>query len=326
MSMALPGALRAALGRALDGVSRSDLAARAARMSEAYRAGRASDGAIREEADALAYALVRLPATYAACTAVFAEAARMAPGFAPTSLLDAGAGPGGTSWAALEVWPRIASATLLDDNRTFLDLAATLRTDAPAALRAAGLRRADLTGARDWPVADLVVASYALAEIAADRQGEVVGALWDACSGLLVLVEPGTPAGYGRILAARDTLIASGGTVLAPCPHAAACPLTAPDWCHFAQRLPRSRDHRAVKGVDLPFEDEKYAYLVVARPSVGAVGRQARVLAPPRTGKPGIDVKLCTPEGEVEQRFAAKRDKDAYRIARRLEWGDVWSA
>ena len=94
MSPDLPAPLRAALDRALEGVPRKGLAERAARTSEAYRAGKPSSGVIREADDALAYALTRLPATYAACATVLAEAARMAPGFAPKTLLDAGAGTG----------------------------------------------------------------------------------------------------------------------------------------------------------------------------------------------------------------------------------------
>lgn len=168
-----------------------------------------------------------------------------------------------------------------------------------------------------------MLASYALAEIAPAAQAAVVGALWDACGGILALVEPGTPAGYARILAARDTLIAAGATILAPCPHHDACPLTGTDWCHFSVRLARSRDHRLAKGGEVPFEDEKYAYLLAARPHVAAGPRRPRVLARPRAGKPGIELKLCGPDG-VEQRFVGKRDKPAHALARRLDWGDVY--
>jgi ribosomal protein RSM22 (predicted rRNA methylase) len=319
MNVELPGALRAALDRELEGVGRKDLAARAQRTSAAYRAGAGSAGVIREEADALAYALARLPATYAACATVFAEAARMAPAFAPRSLLDAGVGPGAASWAALETWD-VERATWLDESPPFLALARGLAEG--TRLAHADARRADLTAGGPWPHADLVCASYALAEIAPARQAAVVRALWDACDGLLVLVEPGTPAGYARILAARAALIGEGAAILAPCPHAAACPIVAPDWCHFAVRLPRSRDHQLAKAAEVPFEDEKFAYLVAARDTVAATARSPRVLAPPRAGKPGIDLKLCTPQG-LEQRFVARRDKPAHAAARRLGWGDA---
>jgi ribosomal protein RSM22 (predicted rRNA methylase) len=323
MTPDLPAGLRAALDRALEGVPRKGLAERAARTSQAYRAGQPSSGVIREADDALAYVLTRLPATYAACATVFAEAARMAPDFAPATLLDAGAGTAAASWAGSETWPRLASLTWLDASPPFLALAARLAASGPPALRSADARRADLTSTGPWPKSDLVVASYALAEIAADRQDSTVNELWAAADGVLALIEPGTPAGYARILAARSALIAAGATILAPCPHEAACPLVAPDWCHFSVRLPRSRDHRRAKGAEVPFEDERFSYLIAARPGVAAEPRRPRVLAPPRTGKPGIALKLCGFDGQVEQRLVPKRDKPAYAVARRLDWGDV---
>jgi len=319
----LPAALRAALAAQLEGVSRKDLAARAARTSEAYRAGRGSAGVIQSEADALAYALARLPATYAACAAVFAEAARMAPAFVPRRLLDAGAGPGGTSWAALGAWPGLTDVTWLDASPTFLALAARLAGQGPPALQRAQAVRGDMVSPRDLPPADVVVASYALAEIAPAAQGAVVSALWAACDGVLALIEPGTPAGFQRILAARQALVAAGADLLAPCPHAEACPLASPDWCHFSVRLPRSRDHMLSKGAEVPFEDEKFAYLIAARPGVAAAApRPSRILAPPRASKGGIAFRLCGPAG-LEARTVARRDKPAHAAARRLGWGDA---
>jgi ribosomal protein RSM22 (predicted rRNA methylase) len=323
MTPDLPAALRGAIDRELDGVSRRDLAERTARTTAAYRSGGTSAAVIRGPEDALAYALARLPATYAACAAVFAEAARMAPEFAPRSLLDAGSGTAAASWAGLETWFSVDAVSWLDSSLPFLEIAGRLGQSGPAPLQTAHRQRGDLTGdSTAWPHADLVVASYALAEIAADNQADVVRGLWTACDGLLALVEPGTPAGFARILAARTTLIAAGAALLAPCPHAQACPLTGSDWCHFSVRLPRSRDHRLAKGAEVPFEDERFAYLIAARPGVVAAQRHSRVLAPPRAGKPGIDFKLCGPEG-LEQHFVARRDKTGHAAARRLGWGDV---
>jgi ribosomal protein RSM22 (predicted rRNA methylase) len=317
----LPAGLRAAVARELEGVSRAGLARRAAKASEAYRAGRGSAGVIREAHDALAYALTRLPATYAACQSAFAEAAARAPGFAPRRLLDAGAGPGAASWAALEAWPEIASVVWLDESPSFLEIAGRLAADGPPALAEADRRRLDLTASGEaWPRADLIACSYALAEIAPERQAATIARLWSACDGLLALVEPGTPAGFARLRAAREALISAGAAILAPCPHDVACPIVADDWCHFSVRLPRSRDHRLAKGAEVPFEDEPFAYLLAARPGIGAAA-EARVLAPPRAGKPGVELKLCTPAG-LERRFVARRDKAAYANARRLGWGD----
>ena len=89
----LPAELRAALERRLHGQSRNDAAARAASISQTYRSGGGS-GAIRSETDALAYALARMPATYAAVIASLNALQEIRPDFAPTTLLDCGAGPG----------------------------------------------------------------------------------------------------------------------------------------------------------------------------------------------------------------------------------------
>jgi ribosomal protein RSM22 (predicted rRNA methylase) len=322
MTPDLPPALRQAAEALLEGVGRKGVAERARAISERYRAGGGSAAVVTSEADAAAYALTRLPATYAAGLRALAETAERLPDFAPASLLDAGAGPGGAAWAALETWPGITASTRLDSNTAFLDLAERLAADAPPPLKAAQRLRADLTAAGDWPKAALVIASYALAEIPESRQAEVIAALWRAAAGLLVLVEPGTPAGWTRILAAREVVIAGGGAIVAPCPHHAACPLAAPDWCHFSQRLNRSRDHRLAKGGEAPFEDEKFIYLAAARPHVAITPPAPRILAPPRAAKPGIAFKLCMPDGTAQAHLVARRDKAAHARARRLDWGD----
>lgn len=266
--------------------------------------------------------LTRLPATYAAAAAAFAETARLAPEFAPRRLLDAGAGPGGASWAALEAWPDLETVVQLDASGPFLAMAERLAADAPAPLREAERRRVDLTAPPEaWPAADLVVASYALAEIAPGRLGETVAGLWQACQGVLVLIEPGSPAGAARLSEARTALTSAGGAVLAPCPHDGACPIVAPDWCHFSQRLPRRRDHRIAKGGQAPFEDEKYAYLAVARPGVVLAPRSGRIIAPPKASKAGIEFSVCDVDG-LNRRDVARRDKAGFAVARRLDWGD----
>jgi ribosomal protein RSM22 (predicted rRNA methylase) len=318
----LPAALAGAADALLEGVSRRDLADRAGRVSATYRRGGASSVAIGGAADATAYVLSRLPATYAAITAAIEAVEAAAPDFAPRALLDAGAGPGGASWAALQAWPRIESAVLLDSSPVFLEMARRLAVAGPPTLAQAEFLRGDLTRPEPgWPRADLVIVSYALAEIAPDRLDAVVEGLWAACAGVLVIVEPGTPAGTERVLAARERLVTAGARVAAPCPHDRPCPLAAPSWCHFSQRLPRRRDHRLAKGADAPFEDEKYAYVVLARPEVELAPAGDRVIAPPRVGKPGIDLEVCGADG-VERRFVAKRDRAAYAEHRRLAWGD----
>jgi ribosomal protein RSM22 (predicted rRNA methylase) len=108
--------------------------------------------------------------------------------------------------------------------------------------------------------------------------------------------------------------------VLAPCPHDVKCPIESPDWCHFSQRLARSRAHKQVKGADAPFEDERFSYVVLTRTPVEA--RASRVLAQIAIGKAEISAKLCTPSGLALAKVP-RRDKEAYARARHWRWGDA---
>src|SRR3984893_2211845 len=121
----LPAELKAALDARLQGLSRIDAAGRAALISQTYRDGGGS-GAITSEADALAYALARMPATYAAVTASLNALREVTPEFAPKSLLDVGAGPGTATWAAAEAFSSLQDFTLLDANPALRALALDL--------------------------------------------------------------------------------------------------------------------------------------------------------------------------------------------------------
>ena len=325
--MIFPPVLTAALDQMLDGVSRKDLALRAEKMSAAYRTGQTSGGIV-SAADALAYAVARMPATYAACVAVFARLAEAMPHLSPTSLRDIGAGPGTAAWAAHQQWPAIAATTLLDHNPALRALAQKL---ADAQRVDAQIIAGDLgTG---MPQADLVVASYVLAEQPESQAAAIAADLWrDAQT--LVLIEPGTPAGFARIRAARAALIAAGAHVAAPCTHDNACPMPrsegasrsdnqtkADDWCHFSQRLARSRDHMALKGAHVPFEDERYSYVAVTREPVER--HVARILSTPLESKPGLTFKLCEAAG-LRSAFVETRDKENYRRVKKRGWGDLF--
>jgi ribosomal protein RSM22 (predicted rRNA methylase) len=170
--------------------------------------------------------------------------------------------------------------------------------------------------------ADLVVASYMIGEIGDGERRALTELMWEKTRDTLLVVEPGTPAGYARIIALRERLIAMGAHVAAPCPHDGKCPLQPPDWCHFTQRLQRSRAHKQVKGAELPFEDERFSYVALTRAAVAQ--RLTRVLAQPAVNKVEITAKLCTREGLALTKMP-RRAKADYAAARRWRWGDAVS-
>jgi ribosomal protein RSM22 (predicted rRNA methylase) len=322
--MELPRQLQSALDAELRGLPPRRLERATAALVERYRGRQpAQDGAFVTSADDVAaYAAYRAPATFAALAAALVELRACWLGKAPRSLLDVGAGPGTALWAAQAVWPELERALLLERDAPMRELGQRLaaRSDAPL-IRDARWQMVDLLGAWRTDQHDLVTAGYVLNELPEESRAAVVEQLWSSAGAGLLLLEPGTPAGFAIVRAARQQLIAAGATVLAPCPHDRACPMPANDWCHFAARLQRTRLLRELKGGTLPWEDEKYAYVAVARqPGAAIVGR---VLRRPQLLPGHVTLRLCAPEGLRAETITRGKDRVAFRQARDLAWGDA---
>ncbi len=314
--MELPNQLRLALERELRGRDGAALAREAADLSSRYR--QTGGG----PADPAAYAIARMPATFAAVAAALGALAAALPDSAPRTLLDVGAGTGAALWAADATWPSLAAATLIEGSPPMIELGSRLAAKGGGAVGPARWIRADLLGPWEAEAHDLVTAAYVLGELPASARASLVARLWERAADALLLIEPGTPRGWATIRAAREQLRAAGAQIVAPCPHVGACPMPADpaeDWCHFAQRLARSRAHRAAKGAALGFEDEKYAFIAVSRRPGMLPG--ARILRHP-TIRPGrIELALCATDG-LRPMTVSRSERELWRLARDLAWGD----
>jgi ribosomal protein RSM22 (predicted rRNA methylase) len=317
--MELPARLRAGVDDILRGTPIADIRKAAETLSQRYR-GEIRDGRlhVNERAAATAYLATRLPATYAAIRASLAAIADVRPEWAPRSLLDIGAGPGSVLWAARDAWPSVEQATMVEASEAIREIGDTLARESGA--RATWIAADVARGLPKLEGADLVTLSYVLGELAPAAIDPLIEQLWKLSGDTLLVVEPGTPTGWQRILLIRDRLIALGAHLIAPCPHAERCPLAEPDWCHFSRRVARSRTHRLAKDADVPWEDEKFIYLAASRtPDPDPL---ARVLTRPRAASGNVRLKLCAPNGQMEERLVTKRQGDDYKIARRVDWGD----
>ncbi|MGO4517674.1 small ribosomal subunit Rsm22 family protein [Terriglobus sp. 2YAB30_2] len=302
----------------LEGLPLKRLQQAAEVLSQRYRTEAPTASAhLSTDLAAAAYLAVRFPATFSAVRRAMAETADVYPEFAPATQLDAGSGPGTAALAAGDVWPSLQQALLLEGSGPIRQAGEPL---VAASGIAAEWQTGDLASVAINNRFDLVTCAYVLSELSALAQRLLVERLWSATAGVLLLVEPGTPAGWQRILEARTALLQAGAQMLAPCPHAFACPLVSPDWCHFAERVERSRMHRLVKQGDVPWEDEKFLYLAVGRER--PVGHGSRVLMRPKINRGLISLKLCNADGSMTQPVIRKRDK-SYKHARRVDWGET---
>ncbi|MFF3905090.1 small ribosomal subunit Rsm22 family protein [Streptomyces sp. NPDC001848] len=315
-------ALRAALARLLDGLPSRQAAQAVDRLIANYRGRTPTDAPVlRDRSDVVAYAAYRMPATFEAVCAALGAFADAAPGWVPASHVDVGGGTGAATWAVSATWGGERPVTVLDWAEPALALGREMAAALPA-LKAAEWRRSRIGSQLTMESTDLVTVSYVLGELTEADRAAVVDTAATAAQAV-VIVEPGTPDGYARVIKARDRLIRAGFHIAAPCPHSAACPIVpGEDWCHFSARVSRSSLHRQVKGGSLAYEDEKFSYVAAARfPVRPAV---SRVVRRPQIRKGQVLLDLCGPDEFLHRDTVTKRHGTLYKAARDADWGDAW--
>ncbi|MEU4166368.1 small ribosomal subunit Rsm22 family protein [Streptomyces sp. NPDC026665] len=324
MNAPVPSAdiLRSALAGLLDGLPPKTAAQAVERLIANYRGTTPTHTPVlRDRSDVAAYAAYRMPATFEAVCAALEAFADAAPGWVPGSHVDVGGGTGAATWAVNATWEGVRPVTVLDWAEPALALGREIAAANPE-LEGAAWQRSRIGAALTIESTDLVTVSYVLGELTEDDRASVVDAAAGAAQAV-VIIEPGTPDGYTRVLAARERLIGAGFHVAAPCPHSAACPIVpGQDWCHFSARVARSSLHRQVKGGSLAYEDEKFSYVAATRfPPEPAT---SRVVRKPQIRKGQVLLDLCERDEALRRETVTKRHGPLYKAARDAEWGDAW--
>lgn len=318
--MELPAALKAEIENKCSAYKQAALISAAQAISERYRKESGQGKRLlTRDIEAMSYAVVRMPATYGAVSSALAYT------FAcfderVDSVLDVGAGTGAASWAVNELIGNPMSFTCLEREPAMITLGSGLMAADPQLSGAKWIRH-DLAVTPVTQQADVVIASYALNELDEKKRGEVLQKLWACANKLLVIVEPGTPVGFGQLRQARNVLLGLGGHVIAPCAHSGECQLAEDDWCHFTCRVSRSRLHKLMKGGDAPYEDEKYAFLAMAKAPGQPV--PSRILRHPLKEAGKITLKLCSEEG-ISEKAITKKHGDLFKKARKANSGDAF--
>ncbi|MFI0236489.1 small ribosomal subunit Rsm22 family protein [Streptomyces sp. NPDC016845] len=317
--------LRAALAGLLDGLPPTQAARAVDRLIANYRGTTPTDAPIlRDRADVAAYAAYRMPATFEAVADSLDALAAAAPAdWTPAGHLDIGGGTGAAVWAARAVWPAPRPTTVLDWSEPALALGRELAAADPRLTSDVHWERARIGADRPLDPTSLVTISYVLKELTDADRAAVVDAAAGAATEAVVVIEPGTPDGYTRVIEARDRLIAAGFHIAAPCPHSAPCPIVpGEDWCHFSARVSRSSLHRQVKGGSLAYEDEKFSYVAATRfPPAPA---PSRVIRRPQIRKGQVLLDLCLREDTLTRTTVTKKHGEQYKRARDVNWGDEW--
>ena len=327
--MELPNYLKNASEKLIEGMNINAMSQSARELSRRYmeESGQGKSLLNRDE-EAAVYSLMRMPATFSAVSFALEKVCEMSD-FVPRSLLDAGAGTGGATFAANEFFA-LDSITCLEREPAMENIGKKLFSfGEDKAIREARYIRADLveeaTKANDNSkkyVSDLVISSYVLNEMSMEDRMKVVKWLWDNAEKMLVIIEPGTPVGFANIRRIRDFLMEQGAYVCAPCSQMENCPVTGDDWCHFTVRVQRGKIHKMLKNADVPYEDEKFSYIAFSREPL-KMDRCGRIMRHPITLKGRMELSLCTSDG-IYTKTVTKKDNEAYKCAKKADCGDIY--
>ena len=327
--MELPNYLKNASEKLIEGMNINAMSQSARELSRRYmeESGQGKSLLNRDE-EAAVYSLMRMPATFSAVSFALEKVCEMSD-FVPRSLLDAGAGTGGATFAANEFFA-LDSITCLEREPAMENIGKKLFSfGEDKAIREARYIRADLveeaTKANDNSkkyVSDLVISSYVLNEMSMEDRMKVVKWLWDNAEKMLVIIEPGTPVGFANIRRIRDFLMEQGAYVCAPCPHMENCPVTGDDWCHFTVRVQRGKIHKMLKNADVPYEDEKFSYIAFSREPL-KMDKCGRIMRHPITLKGRVELSICTSDG-IYTKTVTKKDNEAYKCAKKADCGDIY--
>jgi ribosomal protein RSM22 (predicted rRNA methylase) len=320
--MQLPENLQHGISELLGQTGLNELREAREDLTDRYRSTQTKRRLITTDQQRLSYLATRLPATYAVIYRVLSHIKERIGNTVIDSLLDLGAGPGTVLWAANQIFP-LNSATLFEKDRALIQLGQQLAEHGQQPIfEKSQWEMGDLEKLDTLPTHDLVTLSYSVNELSPSSLPHLLQTCWRATKEILVVIEPGTPAGFERIRLIRQNLIDWGGHIVAPCPHSKGCPMSEGDWCHFAARVERSASHRYLKGGTLNYEDEKFSYIAISKTPYEFP--KSRILRYPQHRSGHSLFTLCTSEGTKQEKTISKRTPQEYKIAKKLDWGAIF--
>ncbi len=288
-------------------------------------------GLVKNEEEAVSYAISRMPGTFGAVKSAI-RAFKEATGdcledgsLKIKSIADIGAGTGAAVWAATSEFD-FEHITCFERESSMTVIGKHMLSYGDDVMKNAVWVQGDAVTYKDGGFkADLVTASYIMNELKPEDRAGFLKNIWETSDKAIIIIEPGTKAGYQNIMYAREFFVKNGAKVAAPCMFSTECPLPAEDWCHFSCRMQRSKVQKFVKGGDAPYEDEKFSYIAVLKAPSGERGDEskdkARIIRHPITNKGCVELKLCSRRG-IENVKVTSRDKTRFKAARKAEWGE----
>ena len=316
--MKIPDLLEMAIEEEIQGIKITELKEIAKNLSNRYmNEKRAGQTLLSKEKEALAYSIMRMPATFCAVTVALRNTLNIAENCDIETVLDIGAGTGAATWAINElINPK--EITCLEREEAMRNVGQALMKNTGEMKKVQWINE-DITNFGCIKGADLIVSSYMINELKEEERKNVIRKLLELESKIILIIEPGTREGFKNIKEKQKISLDSGAYIVAPCTHQEVCKLPEDDWCHTTVRVERNKTHKILKSADAPYEDEKFSYIAISKQNLGTV--ESRILRHPIIEAGKITLKLCT-NGNIEQRIITKKEKEQFKQAKKKKCGD----
>lgn len=316
--MKIPNLLEQAIENEIEGIKVTELRENAQNLSNRYmNEERTGKALLTEEKEALAYSIMRMPATFGAVTVALTNTLNIANNYKIDTVLDIGAGTGAATWAIKEmINPN--KIICIEREEAMRKVGQALMNYSPEMKCVKWINKDILEGDIE-PGNDLIIASYIINELKEEERKKLIQKLLKLDSKILLIIEPGTPEGFKNIKEVQKQALEIGEYVIAPCTSQEKCPLEENDWCHATVRIERNKIHKMLKSANVPYEDEKFSYIAISKENLKVA--ESRILRHPiiETGK--ITLKLCT-NGNIEQKIITKKEKEKFKEAKKKKCGD----
>ena len=316
--MKIPELLENEIEEKLNHIKLTELKQYASKLSEKYMyQERTGDTLLNTEIEALAYSIMRMPATYGAVYSALKHTLERIEGNIQ-SVLDIGAGTGAATWAISELL-ETKNMQCFEREQVMLELGKSFMSQNPK-LKDVSWDYMDIVEDKLDTKADLVVTSYMLNEIKPENRKSVIDKLIKSSNHIVLMIEPGTPEGFKNIKEVQKIAIENGLHIIAPCTFQGICPLPDDDWCHSIVRMERTKVHKVLKNADLPYEDEKFSYIAISKENYNNMG--IRILRHPMIEKGKVTLKVCH-NGKIEEMVVTKKDKELFKMVKKKKCGDL---
>lgn len=314
--MELPILLQKAIEEKIENIKLSELRNNAKNLSGRYMEDeRTGKTLLNNSTDALAYAIIRMPATYCADKMALKYTLSLA-NCEINSVLDVGSGTGAMPWAINDSID-VQEITCIERENVMSALGKKLMQDS---LKNVKWKEADILKDDLEEKADLVTASYVINELNEKDREYVIDKLYKAANKILLIIETGTPKGFEIIKQVQEYAKKNNAYIIAPCTsQEKQCKLGKDDWCHATVRVQRSKIHKYLKEGEAPYEDEKFSYIAISKEFYG--NAEKRILRHPIIENGKITLKICN-HGNIEEMVITKKDKELFKSAKKKNCGD----